>query len=72
MQIAAFNGILPTNISKIIKTKGLKQCCVAQKAGLRENEFYAMLANRKIIKPCNISPIAKALDVEINELFKSD
>lgn len=72
MRIENFNDVLPANIAHIIEEKGLKQCRVAQKAGLKESEFYSMLGNRRIIKPCEIIPIANALGVEINDLFKID
>lgn len=72
MQIAEFNGDMPRRIAKIISEKGLKQCSVAEKAGLKPNEFYAIISNRRIIKSCEIKPIAKALGVEVNELFKSE
>lgn len=71
MQIAEFNGDMPRRIAKIISEKGLKQCSVAEKAGLKPNEFYAIISNRRIIKSCEIKPIAKALGVEVNELFKN-
>ena len=72
MQIEKYNAGLASRIQEVIEEKGLKQCSVARKAGLRENEFYAMLGNRKIIKPCDISVIAKALDVSVDDLFKTD
>ncbi len=72
MQIEEYNAGLSSKISKIIEDKGLKQCSVARKARLKENEFYVMLGNRKIIKLCDITTIAKTLDISIDELFKSD
>lgn len=72
MQIAQFNGTVPDRISNLIKAKGLKQCSVAEKAGIKAAEFYAILSNRRIIKPCEIKPIAKALNVDVGELFKTD
>lgn len=72
MQIEKVNGSVPNRISMIIKNKGLKQCSVAEKAGIKKSEFYAILGNRRIIKPYEINPIAKALGVDVGELFKSD
>lgn len=72
MQIEKYNAGLASRISKLIEEKGLKQCSVARKAGLKEGEFYAMLGNRKIIKPCDISAIANALNVTVDELFKEE
>lgn len=57
------------NIKRIITGKGLKQSYIARKIGYSVNQFNAMLNNRKIIKSSDIVPIAKALDVEPNELF---
>lgn len=72
MQIAEFNGVIPGRILDIISKKGLKQCSVAEKAGMKPNELYAILANRRIIKSCEIKPLADALEVEVNELFKTE
>lgn len=72
MRIEKFNGNLPMRILNLIEKKGLKQNYVARKAGLKDNEFYAMLKNRKIIKPSDIPSIAKALDASIDDLFKTD
>ena len=70
MQIAEFNGNLPKRILQIIADKGLKQCCVAEKAGMKTSDFYAIVGNRRIIKSCEIKPIADALGVDVNELFR--
>ncbi len=72
MQIEHFNACLPKRILCLINEKGFKQCSIAKKAGLKQNEFYAMLNNRKIIKPIDVIAIAKALNVDVDELFKSD
>lgn len=72
MQIAEFNGVLPKQIANIISIKGLKQCSVAEKAGMKPSELYSILSNRRIIKSCEIKPLADALGVEVNELFKTN
>lgn len=71
MQIAEFNGSMPKRILEIISEKGLKQCSVAEKAGMKPNDFYAILGNRRIIKSREIKPIADALGVDVNELFRT-
>ena len=65
------NGNVPKQIMHLIDSNGLKQCHVAKKAGLKASEFYSILSNRRIIKPCEIQRIAKALNVDVSELFKT-
>jgi transcriptional regulator with XRE-family HTH domain len=72
LKIAESNSCVSHNIVKIINEKGLKQCAVAKKAGMKIQEFNAMLNGRKIIKPYNIPPIAEALGVTPNDLFNQD
>lgn len=72
MCIEKMNGVVPERILQIIDAKGLKQCKVAEKAGMKTSEFYAVIGNRRIIKPAEIQMIAKALNVEVDELFKTD
>jgi transcriptional regulator with XRE-family HTH domain len=52
-----------------MKSKCLKQSLVAEKAGYTEQQLSNMLNGRKIIKDEDMLRIAKALDVEIGELF---
>ncbi len=59
------------NIRRIIHEKGLKQCVVAEKAGLKPNLFSSMLNERKIITAEHIPNIAHALGVSVNELYKT-
>lgn len=72
MQIEKCNAFVPDRITSIINCKGLKQCSVAEKAGYSVSEFNAMLNGRRIIKLCDVISIAKALGVNISELFKTD
>ena len=55
---------------KIIKEKGMKQCAVAERVGVTNQMFSDMLNGRRLIKPCDIVAISKALDVTPNDLFK--
>lgn len=57
------------NIKIIIKEKGLLQKTVAREAGYTAKTFNNMLNHRKVIKDCDIVPIAKALKVDPNALF---
>lgn len=59
------------NVKKLILKKGMKQGAVAKKAGFTESEFSNMLNDRrKLIRAEYLPDLAKALDVDINELFK--
>lgn len=59
------------NIKHIIDEKGMKQIVVAERAGFSSSEFSNILnERRKLLRVEHIEPIAKALGVEINELFK--
>ena len=62
--------MLCDTIKEIIKTKGLKQKTVACEAGFTEQQFSDMLNGRKTCTAEHVAPIAKALNVTPNELFK--
>ncbi len=57
------------NIKRIIKTNGLKQKIVAEKAGFKEKELSNMLNGRKLVSDIDILPLCIALGVTPNELF---
>lgn len=63
------NSVVPENIERIIKEKGIKQYAVANKAGYTKQQFNDMLNGRKIIKAIDILAIAKALEVSPNDLY---
>lgn len=67
--ISECNEPVASNIKKTIFLKGYKQRKVAEDAGFSVSDFNAMLNGRKIIKQIHIPFIAKALDVEVNDLF---
>lgn len=71
MSIANYNAGLSANINRIIRNKGMKQGAVAIRAGFSIQQFSDMLNDRKIIKPCDILAIAKALNVEISEIYEA-
>lgn len=57
----------------IIAAKGLKQKAVAEKAGFSAQEFSNILNDRrKLIRVEHIVPIAMALGVEPNDLYRED
>lgn len=69
MSVADYNVTLPKNIVDLINARGLKQCAVAEKAGLSKQKFNSMLNGRRIIRPCDTIAIADALGVTPNDLF---
>lgn len=69
MKISECNAAVPQNLIRIIKDRGLKQNAVAQWAGYTNQQFTDMLNGRKLIKPCDITALASALDVSANDLF---
>ena len=64
-----YDDVVRNNIKKIIKQKGYKQCCVAEKAGIERNLFYRLLS-KQAFDSKYIIPICKALNCKPNELFK--
>ncbi len=56
-------------IRAIIAERGLFKKYVAEKAGFTERQFSDMLNGRKVIRAEHLPPIAKALGVNIGELF---
>ena len=69
MRMAYNNSVVPENVEKIIREKGIKQCVVAERAGYSKQRFNDMLNGRKIIKAIDILRIATALGVTPNELY---
>lgn len=70
LSVKDYNHVLPENIKRIVKEKGLKRCVVAKKAGLGNQQFSDMLNGRKIIKPCDAFSISEALGVTMNDLYE--
>lgn len=70
MNASTYNIMLPRNIAKIIKERGLKNSVVAEKAGYTPQQLSDMINGRKIIKPCDILAISEALSVNVGELFE--
>ena len=67
--IARYNEPVVSNVTTIIKAKGLKQSYVAAMMGLTPNELNAILNGRRLLKISETPKLADALKVEINELY---
>ena len=65
-------NIVANNIRRIMSENGLKQSPLAAKAGFSDSQFSAMLCGRKLILADYIPRIARALNVEVNELFATE
>lgn len=62
-------SVVVANVKRIIAEKGYKQMAVAQRAGMSPRMLSDMLNERRVIRADNIPALAKALEVEPNELF---
>lgn len=71
MNIETLNSPVAENVVLLINSKGLKQRAVAKKAGFTIQQFNDMLNGRRLIKICDLTKIAEALDTDPNELFKN-
>lgn len=71
MTIKETNFPFDIGVSRIIRQRGIKQMHVAKKAGYKEQELSDMLNGRKLIKVCDIPRLAKALDVDIDEIYEA-
>lgn len=70
MNTATYDDIVK-NIKSLIANKGLKQVFVAKKTGLTPQELsYILNDKRKLLRVEHIKPIADALGVTPNDLFK--
>lgn len=65
------DGSVAIGIRKIIAEKGMRQKVVAERAGFTDQQFSDMLNGRKVIRAEYVLPIAKALMVDITELFSA-
>ena len=66
------NKTIPDRIRDQITCHGLKQYVVARQAGFSEQQFTDMLHGRKTIKAEYIPRIAKAIGVNVAELFPDE
>lgn len=71
ISIKEANEPVTENIKHYIESKGLKKKTVATQAGLTQNELTDILGSRRIIKACEIKRIAEALNVTMNDLYRT-
>lgn len=69
MKVKEANEPVSSRISTLLEEKGLKQNVIAKRSGFTPQSFNNILQGRKLIKACNIKSIAKAIGVDVNELF---
>lgn len=61
---------ITSNIRKLIRCGGYKQSAIAERAGFEPKAFSALLNGRKMMRVSYIPPIAEALGVTANDLYK--
>lgn len=71
-KIPNYNSPVTINIAKIAEKKGLKQRAIAENAGLTPQALCDVICGRRILKISEVNNVAKALGVDVNELFKSE
>ncbi|MBQ3271692.1 MAG: helix-turn-helix transcriptional regulator [Solobacterium sp.] len=64
------NHPLADNLQRIISEKGFKQIAVAEKAGMTGLDLTNIIKGRKIVTACDVMPLAMALGVDANALFR--
>lgn len=62
---------IAVGIKRIIRDKGLMQKTVARQSGFSEQQFSAMINDRKVIKAIDLYPISRALGVEIGDIYEA-
>lgn len=70
-KILNFNSPVAENLTRIIDEKGLIQKVVAERADLTPQSLCDVIYGRRILKVSEVKKLADALDVSIDELFKS-
>lgn len=63
-------SIVAQNVRRILAEKGYKQCAIAEKSGIPPRSLSDMLNERRVIRAETIPLLARALEVEPNELFR--
>ena len=69
--ITTYNGPGPENVKRLISSKGLLQGAVAKDCGMSKQQFSDMLNGRRLVKPCDVLALCKALLVMPDELFRT-
>ena len=63
-------SLVQQNIIRIIDEKCLMKKGVARRAGISQQALSDIIAGRKVIRADIIPPLANALGVDVDELFK--
>ena len=66
--LTAYEDII-SNLKEVIKRKKLKKGAVAAKLGLSSQQFSDILHGRKLLRIEDVPLMAKALDVDIVDIF---
>ena len=64
--------VFENNVKSVMKSKGLKHKYVAEKIGVSEKLFSAMLNGRKAIKVSDVLLLCEVLEATPNQLFGYD
>lgn len=72
MDYANMNHGVPENIERIINTRGLKKCIVAERAGMSAQTLSDIFANRRQLKIHDLVALAAALGCTPSELMRTD
>lgn len=72
MKTTRYDLIVPNNIKRIIEESGVKYQYIAKRGGYTTKQLSEMVNYRKVIKASDVLKIAKALGVNVNELFRHD
>ena len=67
-----YADVIPSNIARIIKAKGIKQSYVAELSGFSNQQFSDIVHRKKVIRAEFVPRIAAALGVSIPELYEHD
>ena len=71
MDIATSNAMVPENISRIARDKGIKLTFLSSRAGLaNDRTIFDILANRRLIRVNEVIAISDALGVPVSKLFE--
>jgi predicted phage gp36 major capsid-like protein len=62
---------LAASIRRVIRGKGLVQWKVAERAGFSEQQFSDMLVGRKVIRAEYMPDIARAIGVEVADIYSA-
>ena len=72
MTMKESNEPVASRIREIAREKGFRHEAIAARSGLNKQQFSYLLNGRRTIKPCDIVAVAKALGVNVSELFESE